>query len=165
MAKTQVGGIRSIGQRDASPAGAGPDLTAPTVLTTYKHQYQSRAAAFTVSLKRRTVHWKPDGSKEEEVPYSKDGSRLDMVRFQDNYFRTNDDEIAAAIEAMPPEIFSLEGQCWRVEERLENQRELRAAEIKASLAQDPELASRVLYPSEETEFAVKPKPAGPEQAR
>lgn len=161
MARTQVGGIRSVGQRDDSPSGAEPDLPAPVSLPSYKHQYQSRRAAFVLSLKRRTVHWKPDGTKEEEIPFSRDGSRLDMIRFQDNHFRTNDDEIAAAIEAMPPEIYGLQGQCWRVEERLENQRELRAAEIKAALAADPELKDRVLYPSDAEEFEAR-KPAAPE---
>jgi hypothetical protein len=105
----------------------------------------------------------PDGTKEEEVPLSEQGNRLDMVRFTEHFFRTDDDEIAAAFEALgkkQPELYGLEGLCWRYEEKVAEQRAARATELRRELEQDAELRAAVaLVPSDKKDWDVKPKDA------
>jgi hypothetical protein len=160
MAKTQVGGLRTIGAREAAEAGVESDLSVPEQINEkFKHVFQSRKSAFVISLARRVIHWDmTTGNKEEEVPMSKDGNRLDLVRFTDHFFRTNDDEIAAAFEALgkkKPEVFGMEGLCWRYEDKVKEQRAARAAELRAALAADPDLAREVgaLVPSNKKDWS------------
>jgi len=172
MAAPRVGGLRTAGAREAeesaASAGAESDLSVPDQLNRkFKYTFQSRKSQFVVSLKRRKIHWDPQsGIKEEEVPQSADGNRLDMVRFTDHFFRTDDDEINAAFEALgkkKPEVFGIEGLCWRYEEKVAQQRTARAAEIRAALAADSELAKEVaLTPSDKKDWDVKPKEAVPQ---
>jgi hypothetical protein len=101
MATPQVGGIRTSGERERIQSGVEPDLSVPEALNKkFKHVFQSRKAAFIISLKRRRIHYLPDGGKDESVPETTAGSRLDMVRFIDHFYRTDDDEVAAAFEAI-----------------------------------------------------------------
>ncbi len=164
MAAPQVSGIRTTAAREAIQSGVEPDLSVPEALNKkYKHVYQSKKSAFVLSLKRRKVHWLPDGSREEETPMSAQGNRLDMIRFVEHFFRTDDDEIAAAIAEKPAEIFGTDGLCWRYEEKVAEHRAARAAEIRAALAADPDLAKEVaaLRPSDKKDWTVEPKDAKP----
>lgn len=159
MAQPKVGGLRTMGAREVAEAGVEPDLS-PQLNGKYKHVFQSRKSAFQVSLKRRRIHFMPDGSKEEEVPTSTDGNRLDSVRFMDHFYRTNDDEIAKAFESLPPEVFGTEGLCWRFADKQNEMRAARAAEIREALASDPDLAKAVkLTPSDRKDWDVKAKAA------
>lgn len=168
MAQPKVGGLRTTGSRTVvEEAGAEADLSPQPINSQFKHVYQSRKSDFVISLKKRRVHFLADGSKEEEVPMTEAGNRLDMVRFTDNFFRTNDDEIDAAFGTMPPHVFGIEGLCWRFEEMQSRQRQARAQEIRAALASDPDLAKAVkLTPTDAKDWDVKPKgivpPADPE---
>jgi len=169
MADPRVGGLRTAGAREAeesaASAGAESDLSVPDQLNRkFKYTFQSRKSQFVVSLKRRKIHWDPQsGIKEEEVPQSADGNRLDMVRFTDHFFRTDDDEIAAALTKKPAEVFGIDGLCWRFEDKVQEQRAARAAEIRAALAADSELAKEVaLTPSDKKDWDVKPKEAVPQ---
>lgn len=47
----------------------------------------------------RITHFLPNGSYKEELPKTAAGNRLDMVRFNDFFLKTNDDELADAIKA------------------------------------------------------------------
>jgi hypothetical protein len=162
MARTQVGGIRTVASRDAVDAGGDPDLSPPaTLLGNYKHVFQASRSALTLSLKRRTVHWMPDGHKEEEIPLSKDGNRLDMIRFTDHFYKTNDSEVADAIRALPSEVYGVGALCWDYQEQVRVSREAQAAEIRARIAADPALAAAVgaLTPSDKKDWDVPSKPA------
>jgi hypothetical protein len=172
MAKPVVGGLRTMGSREVAEAGAESDPS-PQLNKQFKYVYQSRKQDFVVSLKRRRVHYMPDGSKEEAIPETTAGARLDMLRFKDHFFRTNDAEIDAAFEEMgkiKPEVFGIDGLCWRYEEKAAQMREARAAEIRKALAEDPELAKAVtLSPSDKKDWdvkspAVKPVAAAPKKA-
>lgn len=155
MAQPRVGGLRTTGSRDVAEAGVVTDLSPQPVDTLFRHVFQSRKTDFVISLKKRRIHFLADGSREEEVPTSEAGNRLDMVRFTDNFFRTNDDEIAKAFEAQPSHIFGIEGLCWRAEDLQRQHRTARAAEIRAALASDPALAKEVaLAPSDKKDWDV-----------
>lgn len=159
MARTQVGGIRTSTSAASSEVENDPALSAPPP-GVYKHVFQSRKAALVLSLKRRKIHYMPDGTREEEIPYTKADNRLDMVKFSDHFLRTDDDEIAAAIKALPSEVFGVGALCWDYNEQAQAQRVARAAEIRAQLAADPSLADVLkLTPSDAKDWNVKPKAA------
>jgi hypothetical protein len=164
MAKAaQVGGLRTMGSREAAEAGVGSDLSPQPVDAQYKFVYQSRKSDFVISLKRRRLMFDPnDQSKTEIIPETSAGTRLDMVRFKDHFFRTNDEEIDLAFQQQPSHVFGIEGLCWRASDLRKVQREARAAEIRAALAADPDLAKAVkLSPSEAKDWDVAKKPAAP----
>lgn len=159
MAQPKVGGLRTMGSREVAEAVVETDLS-PQLNGRFKHVFQSRKSGFQVSLKRRRLHYMPDGTKEEEVPMSQEGNRMDSVRFVDHFYRTNDDDIAKAFESLPSEVFGVEGYCWRFEDKQNEMRAARAAEIRAALAADPDLAKAVkLTPSDRKDWDVKPKAA------
>lgn len=167
MAQPKVGGLRTVTSRADADSGGDPDLSSPPPgLAGFKHVFQSRKSALVLSLKRRRIHYNPDGSKDEVIPETKAGNRLDMIRFHDHFFKTNDDEIAEAFAALPPEVFGLGSLCWRFEDQQQAQRTARAAEIRAALAADEALAKELaLSPSEKKDWDVKPKtPAAPAPA-
>jgi hypothetical protein len=171
MAKTQVGGLRTVGSREAAEAGVEADLSVPAQLNSKsKYVYQSRKQAFVLSLARRRVHWDPQtGFKEEETPMSAAGNRLDMIRFTDHFFRHDDDEIDALMVAMGkkhPEVFGIDGLCWRYEDKQAEMRAARAVEIRSVLASDPALAREVaLTPSDKKDWDVQPKTPAVSQPR
>lgn len=163
MADPKVGGLRTMGSRDEAAAGVESDLSVPAQLNQkFKHVFQSRKSQFVISLKRRVIHWDPQsGIKEEEVPLSGAGNRLDMVRFTDHFYQTDDDEIAAAFDALgkkKPEVFGIDGLCWRYEDKVAEQRAARVAELRRELEQDAELRAQIaLTPSDKKDWDVKPK--------
>ena len=159
MANPKVGGIRTMGSREAAEAEVEPDLSVSAQLNAkFKYVYQSRKSQFVLSLERRRIHFMPDGTKEEEVPTSKEGVRLDMIRFTDHFYRTNDDEIDAALSKKPSHVFGTDGLCWRFADKQNEMRAARVAEIRAALASDPAIAKEVaLTPSDKKDWDVSEK--------
>lgn len=119
----------------------------------YKHVFQAKKSAYWLSLAERITHFLPNGSYKEELPKTKMGTRLDMVRFNDFFLKTNDDELAEAVKAS--HLYNLD--FWSYADKVKEQAVARAAEIRAALASDPELAKMVtLGPSEAKDWNVKP---------
>jgi hypothetical protein len=138
---------------------AGVEVEAPaSTLNGYKHVFQARKAAYWLSLSERNVRFLPNGSAKEELPKTKAGNRLDMVRFDDFFLKTNDDELADAIKASS--VYGLE--IWSYAEKVKEQALAQAAEIRAALASNPELQKALkLTPSDAKDWDVKPKAAEP----
>ena len=159
MANPKVGGIRTMGSREAAEAEVEPDLSVSAQLNAkFKYVYQSRKSQFQLSLERRTIRYMQDGSKDEEVPRSASGERLDLIRFTEHFYRTNDDEIDAALSKKPSHVFGTDGLCWRFADKQNEMRAARVAEIRAALASDPALAKEVaLTPSDKKDWDVSEK--------
>jgi len=159
MANPKVGGIRTMGSREAAEAEVEPDLSVSAQLNAkFKYVYQSRKSQFQLSLERRRIRYMQDGSKDEEVPRSASGERLDLIRFTDHFYRTNDDEIDAALSKKPSHVFGTDGLCWRFADKQNEMRAARVAEIRAALASDPALAKEVaLTPSDKKDWDVSEK--------
>lgn len=162
MANTRVGGLRSVGAREAADAvqvetGNDPSVSAARH-SHFKHVFQSKAHGLTVSPKKRIVTHK-DGERTEEPAFTTDGARLDMVRFQDGFFATNDDELAAALRGS--RYYKLD--FWDYREAQAQFKNAQAAEIRRQLAADPALAAAVgvLTPTDKKDWDVAPKNAQP----
>lgn len=157
MAAPKVGGLRTMSARE--DVDAGVEVQAPaSLLNGFKHVFQARKSAYWLTLRERITHWRPDGSSKEELPKTKLGSRLDMVRFNDFFLRTNDDELADAIKAS--DLYGTE--FWSFADKMKEQAEAQAAEIRAALASNPELQKALkLTPSDAKDWDVKPKKAEP----
>lgn len=155
MAKAQrVGGLRTAGQSIASPEGES-NLTPSK---RFKHEFQSAKSRLVLSLGERTMHWGPTGSYQEEYPKTKSGTRLDMITFEDNYFGTNDDELAEKLKNQTDEKgvprCRTDGPYWCLEEMRQVQRDAEAAALRERLSQDPELAKLVFKPGESEDFEM-----------
>jgi hypothetical protein len=150
MAKAQVGGLRTAAGQ-ASPQGVE---SSPSPPKKFKWEFQSSKPALLLSFEERITHWTPSGGSREEFPKTADGSRLDMVRFENSYFGTNDDGLAERL--MGHEGFRLGGLLWLADEMLKAQRDAEVTSMRQRLASDPELARQVLKPSEEEDFKLPP---------
>ena len=153
MAKVQVGGIRSSASRGtSSPEGESN----PTPSKRFKWEFQSSADHLLLSLEERIVHYSSNGIR-EELPRTSKKSRLDNVQFQDNYFGTNDDDLAGAIQNS--EFYGLPavgGKCWLRDEMLKVQRHAEAEELRRRLEQNPDLKRLVLTPSDSDDVKLPP---------
>lgn len=163
MAAPKVGGLRTMSAREEADAGVEVTPSAPaSFLAGYKHVFQSRRSGLWLTLTERITHWMPNGSSKEEIPKTKAGSRRDMVRFLDFFFKTNDDELAEELKAS--KLYNVE--FWSYADKVKEQAVARAAEIRAALAADPELAKALkLTPSDKKDWDVKapaevPVPSG-----
>lgn len=157
MAAPKVGGLRTMSVREDVDAGVEAPIPA-SFTDGYKHVFQARKSAYWLSLAERITHWLPNGGSKEEIPKTKAGSRLDMVRFNDFFLKTNDDELADAIRAS--KMFGTE--FWSYADKVKEQAEAQAAEIRAALAANPELQKALkLSPSDAKDWDVKPKAAEP----
>lgn len=160
MARGQVGGLRTAAGQ-AVPQSQGAESSLPPTKR-FKWEFQSAKANATFSIKERITHWSPTGSAREEYPRTKGGSRLDMIRFEDNYFGTNDDDLAQALMDLKDEkdqpLCQIGRLFWLKQEMAEAQRAAEVAAIRERLVQDPELARQVLKPSEESEDFKLPAP-------
>lgn len=155
MAAPKVGGLRTMSAREDVDAGA--EVKAPaSILDGYKHVFQAKKSAYWLTLSERITKYLPNGSYREELPKTKLGTRLDMVRFNDFFLKTNDDELADAIKASS--LYGLE--FWSYADKVKEQAEAQAAEIRAALASNPELQKALkLTPSDAKDWDVKPKKA------
>lgn len=164
MSNTQVGGIRTVGSREAAETPKVETRTDPAIsasrLASFKHVFQARTTGLVLSPKRRIITYK-DGERQEDVPYTTDGSRLDMVRFTDGFLSTNDDELDAALRES--KYYGLD--FWDYRERQKEFKQAQAEEIRRQLAADPELAAAVgpLKPSDKKDWDVKTKKSEPSE--
>jgi hypothetical protein len=160
MAKAQVGGVRSVVSASQPTEPAGP----PADQALYR--FQSRARALRLTLKKRIVRWL-DGEKYEEPPLSKMDTPLDEVKFEENFFSTDDPELAALIMKDPRTNKPRAGfglnedgstrEFWLVEDLRKAQEDAQVREVRALLASKPQLLDRVLRPSE-SDVLEMPKP-------
>jgi len=154
MAAPKVGGLRTMTVRDESlQTGAEAARTVP--VDSSKHVFQSQKSDLWLSLQERLIHWQRDGSAREELPKTASGTRTDMVRFKDFLLKTDDDELADRIRKHPQ--FGV--QFWDAREKAKELAQVRATEIRAAMAADPELAKALtLGPSDKKDWAVAPAP-------
>ena len=157
----QVGGLRTAAGQ-AVPQSQGAESSLPPHKK-YKWEFQSAKSSLTLSFEERITHWSPSGTAREEYPKTKEGSRLDMLRFEDNYYGTNDDELAKYLINMKDSagqpMCRLDGQYWQKQEMVAAQRTAEVEAMRQRLASDPELARQVLKPSENEDFKLPPPPA------
>lgn len=150
-----VGGPRSMADRAvSSPEGAAPN---PSPSKRKKWEFQSYNDRLQLSLEERTVHYLPGGSMRESYPKTKNGSRLDTIRFEDNYFGTDDDLLAKRM--MESSLYGLPangGAFWLRSDMAKVQEAAEVAELRRRLANNPELARQVLTPSDSEDFKLPP---------
>jgi len=144
----KVGGLRSTSSQvsEEDQQTALPDRKKGT------YQFRSRAASFLLSLRRRRITRGPDGEAIEEAPRSKMDNALDLVRFEDHLFETQDPEIAKLIKAKPG--FGLGLEFWDVSEQKAAQDKALEEELRRKLEERPDIAARVLKPSDVEDFTV-----------
>lgn len=148
MPKTKVGGLRSAASRDIQEetSTALPGRKKDT------YQFRSRAASFLLSLRRRRIVRGPDGEAVDEVPRSKQDNALDLVRFQDHSFETQDPEVAKLIREK--DGFGVGLQFWALEEEQAAHDKALEAELRRQIESRPDIAARVLKPSDKDDLTV-----------
>lgn len=146
MPRTKVGGVRSVGSVHAQEATALPDRKKG------KFQFRSRAASFLLSLRRRRTSRGPDGELIEEAPRSKMDNPLDWVRFEDHSFETVDHEVAKLIKEK--DGYGLGLQFWSLDEEKVAHDKAYEEELRRKIEERPDIAARVLKPSEAEDFTV-----------
>jgi hypothetical protein len=161
MAKAQVGGVRSVVSASQPTEPAGP----PADQALYR--FQSRARALRLTLKKRIVRVTLEGERFETPPLSKMETPLDEVKFEENFFSTDDPELAALIMTDPRTNKPRAGyglnedgstrEFWLVEDLRKAQEDAQVREVRALLASKPQLLDRVLRPSESDALEM-PKP-------
>jgi hypothetical protein len=146
MGRPSVGGLRST----ARVAADEQPIALPEKRKTFA--FCSRAAALRLGLRRRRIMRDPDGFPIEEAPRSKMDNALDEVKFENNYFETDDPELAKAIREK--EGFGVGREFWALEDQQKAQDEALERELRARLEARPDIAARVLRPSEASDFAL-----------
>lgn len=148
----KVGGLRTA--RDASNTGSEASVLPDKKSGLY--QFRSRAAALRLSLRRRRVLRGPDNEAIEEAPRSKDGYDvpLDMVMFEENYFETPSKELADLIAKS--EGYGVGQQVWSLEDERAQQDAAQERELRARIEARPDIAARVLRPSDAEDFKLPP---------
>jgi hypothetical protein len=148
LPRTKVGGLRSTVR--------GVSADERTVLPAKKQdkfQFCSANAGFILSLRRRRTRNGPDGETIVEVPRSKRDNPIDWVRFENNYFETDDPELAQLIRDKPNYGFEKK-RFWALDDQKAAQDEALERELRAKLAERPDIAERVLRQSEKDDFSV-----------
>lgn len=148
MPRVKVGGLRSVADRE----GAEEQQTALPAKKADRFQFASKNAALVLSLRRRRIHRGPDGEAIEEAPRSKKDNALDWVRFEDNYFETDDKELADLIKAKPG--YGLGLQFWAVDEQRAASEKAMEDELRRQIEARPDIAARVLKTSDQEDFTV-----------
>jgi hypothetical protein len=142
----KVGGLRSMATRQED----GESTALPTKRKTFA--FRSRASSLWLSLRRRRLVHGPDGEIQEEIARSKMDNPLDQVRFEDNNFQTDDPEIAQLIQSK--EGYGLGLQFWSLDDERSAQQLAEERELRARLAARPDLAERLLKPSDADDFVL-----------
>lgn len=136
----QVGGLRSVGVKDeASSNGGGTTLPPPVYSSGRKYEYTSRKASLLVTLKERAVHWRPDGTSQEEIPRTANGTRCDMIRFVEHHFGHDDPELHKLIQKLPPELYGLDGLFYSTKAMRKAQDQATADQIRTLIRENPSL--------------------------
>jgi hypothetical protein len=156
----KVGGIRTtrIGGEAAEPeAPALPDVK------TGIYQFRSKAPAFRISVRRRRIERGPDGETMEVAPRTKDEHDLplDLIKFEDNYFETPSKEQADALigKMVSLKLYGMGLEVWSVEEERQAMDNAFEKELRDRIAARPDIAARVLKPSDAEDFALPAPPA------
>lgn len=151
----KVGGLRTtrIGSEASEPE--------PSVLPNEKsglYQFRSRAMALRYSVRRRRVLRGPDNEAIEEAPRSTDGTDtpLDMVTFENNYFETPSRELAEALIAKAKTMgqYGVGLAVWSLQDEKAAQEKAKEREFRAFVASNPNIADRVLRPSDAEDFKL-----------
>lgn len=148
----KVVGLRTV--RDSS--AYEPESPALPDKKTGLYQFRSRASALRLSLKRRRIERGPEGEKEEVSPRSTDGfdAPLDWVAFEDNYFETPSPQLAELI--MKVQGYGVGREVWSLEDEKAEQDAALERELRARVAERPDIADRVFRPSEAEDFKLPP---------
>lgn len=154
----KVGGLRTT--RSAE------DDNEPSVLPDKKsglYQFRSRAASFRFSVRRRRIERGPDNEAVEVSPRTKDefDVPLDWVLFENNYFETASKEQAEAMveKAKSLRCYGVGLELWSLEDEREKHDEAYERELRAQIAARPDIAARVLKPSDSEDFVLPSPPA------
>jgi hypothetical protein len=147
MPRTKVGGLRSAAQ-----GALAPDETVLPESREGRFQFRSKAASFVLSLRRRRILRGPDGEAIEEAPRSKLDNAMDWVKFEDHNYETEDPEIADLIRAKPGYGMGL--QFWSLDEQRAAHDKAYEEELRRKIADRPDIAKRVLKPSDKEDFTV-----------
>jgi hypothetical protein len=145
---TKVGGLRSAAQRDV----VGPDETVLPEIKQDRYQFRSKASSLFLSLRRRRTLRGPDGEAIDDVPRSKQDNPLDMVRFEDHHYETTDPEIAELIKSK--QGYGLGEQFWSLSDERAAHDIAYEEELRRKIAERPDIAKRVLKPSDDEDFTV-----------
>lgn len=156
----KVGGLRTTrvaGEASEPEASALPDKK------TGLFQFRSRNAAFRFSVRRRRIERGPDNEAVEVSPRSADefDVPLDWVIFENNYFETPSREFAEAIiaKAKAMKCYGVGLDLWSLEDEKQEHDKAFERELRAQLAARPDIAARVLTPSESEDFVLPQPPA------
>jgi hypothetical protein len=153
----KVGGLRTtrIGGEASEPE--------PSVLPDKKtgmFQFRSRATALRYSVRRRRVLRGPDNEAIEEAVRSTDGTdtAIDWVKFEDNYFETPSRELAEALidKAKKMGQYGVGLELWSLDDEKSAHDKAKENELRRLIAENPNLAARVLKPSESDDFVLPP---------
>jgi hypothetical protein len=154
----KVGGLRT------TRIGEGIEAE-PPVLPDSKtgiYQFRSRAASFRFSVRRRRIERGPDGEKQEVAPHTSDefDLPLDMIRFEDHNFETPSKELAEAVvdKAKKAKIYGVGLDLWSLEDEKAAHAAAKEREFAAFVKANPDIAARVLKPSDSEDF-VLPAPS------
>ena len=152
----KVVGLRTSGLGEAT------EPEAPVLPTKKQGMYQFRAAkaSFRLSLTRRRVGRDvKTGERYEEAQRSTDGFDvpLDQVLFEDNYFETPSKDLAELIRNTKG--YGVGREVWAIEDQKAAQDMAMENELRARIAARPDIAARVLKPSDSEDFVLPAAPA------
>jgi hypothetical protein len=123
-------------------------------------QFRSRATALRYSVRRRRVTRGQDNEPIEEPIYSQDGTEtpLDWVKFEENYFETPSQELADALIKKAKEMrqYGVGLEIWSLDDEKAAQDKAKEVELRRMIAENPNLAARVLKPSDSEDFVLPP---------
>ena len=159
MPRPRVGGLRTTRVGEA----AEPE---PSILPDKKtgvYQFRSRAAAFRFSVKRRRIERGPEGERSEVSPRTSDEfeAPLDWVIFEDNYFGTPSLELAEAMiqKGKKARVYGVGLAFWSLEDEKAAHDLAYEQELRARIEARPDIAARVLKPSDSEDFKLPAPPA------
>ena len=150
----KVGGLRTTRVSDASE----PEVPVLPDKKTGIYQFRSRAAAFRFGVRRRRIERGPDGEAMEVSPRTKDefDAPMDTIKFEDNYFETESKELAEAIvdKAKKTRVYGVGLEIWSLEDEKQARDNALEHELRVRLAERPDIAARVLKPSDSEDFVL-----------
>lgn len=154
----KVGGVRTtrIGGESQGEAPVLPNKKSGLF------QFRSRDAACWYSIRRRIVEKDADGMRFEVPPRTTDTDEpMDVAKFEDHYFETASREFAEALIAKAKSMrqYGVGNIIWSLDDETAAQDQAKERELRAMLAANPEIADRVLRPSESEDFKLPPPTA------
>lgn len=154
----KVGGLRTTRISEATE----PEAPALPNKKTGIYQFRSRNASFRFSVRRRRIERGPDGEKMEVSPRTSDefDVPMDLVLFEDNNFETPSKELADAIveKARKAKVYGVGLEIWSLEDEKAATDAALERELRERLKARPDIAERVLRPSDSDDF-VLPSPS------